>query len=286
MRDHCSPVAAGSAMSANVRQHPYRVAILGFNDFERASLASCLRLSEHRAPAYAEAVAPPELACDFLVADADAPDIVARVWRERRSGDAVFIGRRPPHDAVAWLLRPIEPALVMRALDTLLAARFDGAPAADAEPDAAPAAAPKRRPNRARSAEPAGGGGRPVLVVDDSRVARSFLAQRLAALGYRVSVAASADEALERAAASTFAIVFLDLKLGDHDPLGGLQVCRALKEAPRAPAVVITTASGSSADRVRGSLAGCDAYLVKPLLPADFTAALAQVDPRFASAIA
>jgi two-component system, cell cycle response regulator len=32
---------------------------------------------------------------------------------------------------------------------------------------------------------------------------------------------------------------------------------------------------------VRGSLAGCDAYLSKPLVEADFLAALAEVDPLY-----
>ena len=34
-------------------------------------------------------------------------------------------------------------------------------------------------------------------------------------------------------------------------------------------------------DRVRGSLAGCDAYLTKPLHESEFIATLLQVDPAF-----
>ena len=269
-------------MFANLRQRPYRVALLGFNEFERASLASCLRLSEQRTPAYEAAVS--QASCDFLVADADWPDTVAHIVRERRAGDTVFIGAAPPHDARSWLMRPIEPAHVLRALDALLMARVGAGPATPAaEPAPAPLQAPpKRRPNRATSTASGNGRGRRVLVVDDSRIARAFLAQRLTALGYRVEVAESADEALKKSAAEAFAVVFLDLKLGDHDALGGLQVCRSIKQQAPAPAIVITTASNGESDRVRGSLAGCDAYLTKPLLAADFSAALARVDPLFA----
>ena len=46
-------------------------------------------------------------------------------------------------------------------------------------------------------------------------------------------------------------------------------------------AVVFTTGDARSTNRVRGSLAGCDAYLTKPLLEDELIAALRDVDPLF-----
>ena len=43
----------------------------------------------------------------------------------------------------------------------------------------------------------------------------------------------------------------------------------------------MVTGLDGATDRVRGSLAGCDAYLTKPLHEAEFIAALQQVDPEF-----
>ena len=48
-----------------------------------------------------------------------------------------------------------------------------------------------------------------------------------------------------------------------------------------AAAVVVTTGQAGSSDRVRSSLAGCDAYLNKPLMEAEFLAVLREIDPLF-----
>jgi two-component system cell cycle response regulator len=293
-------------MFKTARKRPYRVAIEGFSEFERGALASFFRLAERRVPAYVQVTTPDS--SDFLIADADQPRVLDWIARERRIGDTVFVGAQAPADALSWLTRPIEPVHIMRALDALLGGRPEAASVADDDDDGAEPTAPavlqvldaaagvtpiaepleaKRRPNRAGASRGVQkGSGRTVLVVDDSAVARSFLAQRLRNLDYRVVLAANGEEALETAAHTAYAIVFLDIDLGSANRLDGLQVCQRLKQRAQhpggvVPAVVITTGSTSATDRVRGSLAGCDAYLTKPLMDADFAAALAQVDPLF-----
>jgi len=132
----------------------------------------------------------------------------------------------------------------------------------------------------------AGGGGREVLVVDDSAIARTFLAQRLNAYRYQVHLANDGEQALAMCAEQAFHIVFVDVQLGGENSVDGLRVCQRLKRHPRmagsaGPAVVVVTSDASASTRVRGALAGCDAYLVKPLLEAEFLAALRSVDVRF-----
>jgi len=131
-----------------------------------------------------------------------------------------------------------------------------------------------------------GGGGREVLVVDDSAIARTFLAQRLSAYRYQVHLANDGEQALAMCAEQAFDIVFVDVSLGGDNGVDGLRVCQRLKRHPRLPgsvppAVVVVTGDASASTRVRGALAGCDAYLVKPLLEAEFLAALRAVDARF-----
>ena len=105
---------------------PYRVALLGFNAFERNILASHLRLAARRSPSYelhkilAEA--------DFVVADADHAPSVELVLVTERLADAVFVGTRAPQDLPACLPRPLDPLLVLRALDTLAVAAAAAAP--------------------------------------------------------------------------------------------------------------------------------------------------------------
>ena len=139
----------------------------------------------------------------------------------------------------------------------------------------------------------AGGAGRAVLVVDDSAIARRFLARRLERYGYRVQLASSGEEALAWFERQTFAIAFVDITLGasQADGIDGLRVCQAVKQR-RQPdaidghqgggtAVVIVTGQTSATTRFQASLAGCDAFLTKPLMEAEFIAALQLVDPLF-----
>ncbi|MEP7099988.1 MAG: response regulator, partial [Burkholderiales bacterium] len=114
------------------------------------------------------------------------------------------------------------------------------------------------------------GGGRAVLVVDSSAIARKFLMQRLEGLGYHAHGADSGEQALAMIEREAFAIVFLEFVLGPAHSVDGLGLCQAIKQKtdhPRGlvPAVVMVTGRAGSSDRVRGSLAGCDAYLTKPL---------------------
>ena len=142
------------------------------------------------------------------------------------------------------------------------------------------------RAHRAAVAERRGGAGRAVLVADSTPIARKFLTLRLQSLGYEVHVADSGEQALGMIEQQAFAIVFLEAVLSPKDGIDGLSLCQAIKQMPQPvggiePAVVMVTRLAGSADRVRGSLAGCDAYLTKPLVEADFLAALAEVDPLF-----
>jgi CheY-like chemotaxis protein len=130
------------------------------------------------------------------------------------------------------------------------------------------------------------GAGRAVLIADSTPIARKFLALRLQSLGYEVHLADSGEQALGMIEQQAFAIVFLEAVLAPKDGIDGLRLCQAIKQMPQPvggiePAVVMVTRLAGSADRVRGSLAGCDAYLTKPLVEADFLAALAEVDPLF-----
>ncbi len=142
------------------------------------------------------------------------------------------------------------------------------------------------RAHREAVAARRGGAGRAVLVADSTPIARKFLTLRLQSLGYDVHVADSGEQALGMIEQQAFAIVFLEAVLAPRDGIDGLRLCKAIKQMRQPPggiepAVVMVTRLSASADRVRGSLAGCDAYLTKPLVEADFLAALAEVDPLY-----
>ncbi len=255
----------------------YRVALLGFSDFERNALGSCFRLALQRRPGYETVEALSE--ADFIVVDADHVQALHSVVTGGRVGDAVFVGALPPRGGAAWTMRPIDPLHVLRELDAMALQRGavpSPAPPPGQRPDGATGPARRAddlagRPPRAAPAWPQVPADATALIVDDSEVARHDVEQRLRRHGLRTQSARSSGEALALLARSAFEFVFLDVELGDDSELDGLALCRHLKrnhQPPgrlQAPVVVMVTAHHGEVDRVRGALAGCDAYLGKPL---------------------
>lgn len=100
-----------------------------------------------------------------------------------------------------------------------------------------------------------------VLVVEDDRAIREGLVDALGFDGHRVLQAADAPSGTEAALRSACDLVLLDLMLPGGDGLSVLKEIRRLK--PQLP-VIILTARGREADRVKGLRLGADDYVVKP----------------------
>ena len=107
------------------------------------------------------------------------------------------------------------------------------------------------------------------LVVDDSEIAQRFLQLRLEGFGLLIDCATTSEVALSLLTRHSYDFAFLDVELGESSRLDGLALCQAIKRhyATRVPpiTVVLVTAHTGELDRVRGTLAGCDAFLGKPL---------------------
>lgn len=117
------------------------------------------------------------------------------------------------------------------------------------------------------------------LLVDDSDVALRVLAETLADLGVRARCVSDSDAALAHLARHAYPMVFVDVELGGKSRLDGLLLCRQIKRDAQpgaTPLVAMVSAHASPTDRVRGSLAGCDAYLAKPLVPEELAALIAR----------
>jgi two-component system, cell cycle response regulator len=110
-----------------------------------------------------------------------------------------------------------------------------------------------------------------ILVVDDSDIALRFMANNLQRFGFEVHLVRSGQEAIARVAERHFEFVFLDVMM---DGLNGFQTCKAIKRSAYAdnrppPTVVMLTSRGAAVDKLRGTMAGADAYLTKPLVEAE-----------------
>jgi DNA-binding response OmpR family regulator len=101
-----------------------------------------------------------------------------------------------------------------------------------------------------------------ILIIDDDRVLRQTLAAALEAEGYGVAEAGDGREGLNKATKTAFDLVVLDVIMPS---LGGLEVCRKLREAGRqVPLIVMSGKKKKEVDKVLGLELGGDDYLTKP----------------------
>ncbi len=115
-----------------------------------------------------------------------------------------------------------------------------------------------------------------ILVVEDEASLVMLLRYNLEKEGYRVDVAMDGQEALLKVAEEKPDLVLLDWMLPE---LSGLEVCRQLRrdtETHNLP-IVMVTARGEEADRVRGLDFGADDYITKPFSPGELLARLRAV---------
>ena len=111
---------------------------------------------------------------------------------------------------------------------------------------------------------------RRVLVCDDEPQILRALRVVLRDAGFDVVPAATAEEALDRAAVQPPDAAILDLVLPDGD---GIEVCKSLREWSRMP-IIMLSAVGDEEEKVRALEAGADDYVVKPFAPRELVARL------------
>jgi two-component system, OmpR family, response regulator len=108
-----------------------------------------------------------------------------------------------------------------------------------------------------------------ILVVEDEPLITSFLERGLVAEGHAVETAERGDEALDAFATNRADLVILDVMLPGID---GFDVLASMRACDPSVPVIMLTARGEIADRVRGLDLGATDYLVKPFVFAELTA--------------
>ena len=103
-----------------------------------------------------------------------------------------------------------------------------------------------------------------LLVVEDDPHIREVLSGLLGALGYRLLMATSAEQALDALNVVSPDLVLTDVHLG---AMSGIELCGRLKADPRYELmpVVILTSVGDLGARVAGLAAGADDFFTKPV---------------------
>lgn len=113
-----------------------------------------------------------------------------------------------------------------------------------------------------------------ILIIDDERNFREFLAEALEAEGFAVRIGSDARSGLALAAQRMPDVVLLDQNLPDRP---GVEVLKELRMGRKAPAVVVVTAHAAYGAAVRAIKAGASQYLVKPFEFSDLLECLAEV---------
>jgi len=108
-----------------------------------------------------------------------------------------------------------------------------------------------------------------VLVVDDDQRLRDLLTRYLTEQKFEVRAVADAPAMDRQLSRERYDLIVLDLMLPGED---GLAICRRLRAAGGAPAIIMLTAKGDEVDRIVGLEMGADDYLPKPFNPRELVA--------------
>jgi two-component system cell cycle response regulator len=257
----------------------YQVDVIGFNETERLMLSSIFGLAARRDPGFVQRPAGSARNSDLYLVDADNEAAMQEFLaiRQRFPAPAVLIGASDRNTGLPLLSRPLQWARVLQSFDDVVQGAAAPSPSTENEktmllrrtvsgagtktpvpprPAAPRSAAPAQRPRASADS---------VLVVDDNATVRKFMETRLAPYGFNVDFAETGEQAVGLTGTKEYTCVFLDVVLPGID---GYQVCKLIKgnkQAVKRTAVVMLTSRSSPFDKLRGSLAGCDEYLTKPV---------------------
>lgn len=102
---------------------------------------------------------------------------------------------------------------------------------------------------------------RQILTIEDDPAIRRGIVDALRYAGYATIEAADGLRGMEEATGRQYDLLLLDLVLPGRD---GLEILREVRRLRPTMPVIILTARGEEADRVRGLHDGADDYIVKP----------------------
>ncbi|MDQ5939467.1 MAG: hypothetical protein QG557_415, partial [Pseudomonadota bacterium] len=110
-----------------------------------------------------------------------------------------------------------------------------------------------------------------ILVVDDNADHRMLVTSILDPLGFRVMQVACGEDCLQFVEKNKIDLILLDLSMPG---LGGIKTAQALRERNHTTPIIVLSANAYPADRVQAINAGCNDFLIKPLIMLDLFAKL------------
>jgi len=248
----------------------FKIGLFGLSSNEQNTLGSIFKLAASRNRRYLVVGIPERETADIVLVDNDDPNALNE-WRSfsvhHTTIPVILVTKSLPTDSTKtnYLRRPLTLKRVLETLDKVTIAVHKYVPelvvggeeVLDEEASAALLDA-------AHSAKGISQSGVKALVVDDSLPVRKSMDIQLKLFGMSIDFAETGEEALTFIQKSVYDIIFLDVMLPGID---GYKVCREIKAAPLAKKtpVVMLTGKGSRFDKLKGTMAGANVYLTKPV---------------------
>ena len=108
-----------------------------------------------------------------------------------------------------------------------------------------------------------------ILIIEDDPNIASVIEIHLKDLGYDLHCAYDGQAGLQKALENDYALIILDLML---PKLGGLEVCKGIRDHNKFTPILMLTARTEELDKVLGLEVGADAYITKPFGIREFIA--------------
>ena len=120
-----------------------------------------------------------------------------------------------------------------------------------------------------------------ILIVDDDTRIRTLLTEFLCQNGFRVTSAATAEEARRKIAGLEFDLLILDVMMPGEN---GISLARSMRGDERHVPILMLTARSETEERIEGLEAGADDYLPKPFDPRELLLRVGNIVKRGAAA--
>lgn len=237
---------------------PRTIALFGFSIAEQKALATLMVLSKARRQSYTLVLPTESQSAPILLIDHSNPDALQQLAvhiAKTGNTNAVIIPvcNQRLVDETYCIIRPLTTHSVYSVLDQLPTATSANSTSQELPP-------------------------RTALVVDDSLAVRIQLEQTLQQYDFKVTTTSTGEQALELTDNHHYDVIFLDVVMPGID---GYETCRQIKKDSRKKTtpVIMLTSKSSPFDKIKGKLAGCNAYLTKPVDKKIFQQAIAQYVP-------
>lgn len=245
----------------------YYVASIGLEEKDQQILLTMLALSKNRSPTFIlfESGGNKKTA-DILLVDADNPKAIKRwtAYLESNKADSKIMSVMlcddvpppNPNDHNRYIKKPMSATLLLSTLEKLVLEEISQESQQLFTGDSTDNDTVEQNKEISKKIT--------ALVVDDSLPVRIQMKKALQSIARTVDFAETGEEAQNLIDKNTYDIIFLDVILPGVD---GYDICKLIKKNnnTKNTPVIMLTSNSSPADRMKGKMAGCDTYLIKPV---------------------